>query len=159
MSSRFRMPTGHLRCWSAFRPGIDPSAQFARRLAESGCLVLIPTLIDRKDTWSGIPGIRMTNLPHREWIYRMAYQTGRHIIGYEAQTVLAAVDWFARENARHAAPIAVAGYGEGGLVALYSAALDPRIQATLVSGYFQPREQLVVRAGVSRYVVPGARVR
>ena len=124
------------------QPGVDASAQFARRLAESGCLVLVPTLIDRKDTWSGIPGIRMTNLPHREWIYRMAYQTGRHIVGYEAQAVLAAVDWFASENARNAAPIAVAGYGEGGLVALYSAALDPRIQATLVSGYFQPREQL-----------------
>jgi dienelactone hydrolase len=124
------------------QPGLDSSAQFARRLAESGCLVLVPTLIDRKDTWSGIPGIRMTNLPHREWIYRMAYQTGRHIVGYEAQAVLAAIDWFARENTRQSAPIAVAGYGEGGLVALYSSALDSRIQATLVSGYFQPREQL-----------------
>jgi dienelactone hydrolase len=124
------------------QPGVDASAQFARRLAENGCLVLVPTLIDRKDTWSGIPNIRMTNLPHREWIYRMAYQTGRHIIGYEVQAVLAAVDWFTSENARHAAPVAVAGYGEGGLIALYSAALDPRIQTTLVSGYFQPREQL-----------------
>ncbi len=124
------------------QPGVDASAQFARRLAESGCLVIVPTLIDRKDTWSGISGIRMTNLPHREWIYRMAYQTGRHIIGYEVQAVLAAVDWFANENARNAAPIAVAGYGEGGLVALYSAALDPRIHVTLVSGYLQPREQL-----------------
>jgi dienelactone hydrolase len=127
---------------AGLQPGVDTSAQFARRLAENGCLVLVPTLIDRKDTWSGIPGIRMTNLPHREWIYRMAYQTGRHIIGYEAQAVLAAIDWFDSENARHAAPIAVAGYGEGGLVALYSAAMDTRIQATLVSGYFQPREQL-----------------
>lgn len=127
---------------AGLQAGMDTSAQFARRLAESGCLVLIPTLIDRKDTWSGIPGIRMTNLPHREWIYRMAYQTGRHLVGYEAQAVLAAIDWFARENTRQAAPIAVAGYGEGGLVALYSAALDPRIQATLVSGYFQPRERL-----------------
>src|SRR5437867_4210212 len=46
--------------------GVDSSAQFARRLAESGCQVLIPTLIDRKDTWSGIAGVKMTNLPHRE---------------------------------------------------------------------------------------------
>lgn len=127
---------------AGLQPGLDASSQFARRLAENGCLVLIPTLIDRKDTWSGIPGIRMTNLPHREWIYRMAYETGRHIIGYETQAVLAAVDWFTNENARSVAPIAVAGYGEGGLLALYSAAIDQRIQATLVSGYFQPREQL-----------------
>jgi hypothetical protein len=55
-------------------PGVDGSAQFARRLAENGCEVLVPVLIDRADTWSGIPGIRMTNQPHREWIYRMSYE-------------------------------------------------------------------------------------
>jgi dienelactone hydrolase len=123
-------------------PGIPPGAQFARRLAENGCLVLIPTVINRKDTWSGIPGIRMTNQPHREWIYRMAFEAGRQIVGYEVQAILAAVDWFDRENAKTRAPIAVAGYGEGGLSAFYSAAIDPRIDAALVSGYFQPREEL-----------------
>ncbi len=127
-------------------PGVDPAAQFARRLVENGCQVLVPVLIDRKDTWSGSPRIRMTNQPHREWIYRMAYQVGRHIIGYEVQKVLAAVDWFAAENQRQrgasAIPIGVAGYAEGGLLALHAAALDNRIQATLVSGYFQPREEL-----------------
>ena len=90
---------------AGLQPGIEGRAQFARRLAESGYQVLVPTLIDRQDTWSGIPGIRMTNLPHREWIYRMAYEAGRHIIGYEVQAVLAAIDWFAAENVRHAAPV------------------------------------------------------
>ncbi len=116
--------------------------QFARRLAENGCQILIPVLIDRHDTWSGIPGVRMTNQPHREWIYRMSFEVGRHIIGYEVQKVLAAVDWFAHENATRALPVAIAGYGEGGLLALYSAALDPRIQSVLVSGYFQSRQEL-----------------
>jgi dienelactone hydrolase len=102
--------------------------------------VLVPVLIDRRDTWSGVPSIRMTNLPHREFLYRMSYELGRHIIGYEVQKVLAAVDWFARQSA--GAPIAVAGYGEGGLLALYSAALDQRIGAALVSGYFQARRQV-----------------
>ena len=36
----------------------------------------------------------------------------------------------------------MAGYGEGGLLALYAASLDTRIESTLVSGYFQPREEL-----------------
>lgn len=117
-------------------------AQFARRLAESGCQVVIPVIIDRQDTWSGIPWVKMTNQPHREWIYRMSFEVGRSIVGYEVQKVRAAVDWFATENASHAVPIMVAGYGEGGLLALYSAALDTRIDATLVSGYYQPREQL-----------------
>ena len=117
-------------------PGLAASAQFARRFAESGCEVLVPVLIDRRDTWSGIPGVRMTNQPHREWIYRMAFEAGRHIIGYEVQKVLAAVDWFAAQGG----PIAVAGRGEGGLIALHAAALDPRIGAALVSGYFRPRD-------------------
>jgi dienelactone hydrolase len=123
-------------------PGVDAAAQFARRLALNGCQVLVPLLIDRNDTWSGIPGLKMTNQTHREWIYRMAYEAGRHVIGYEVQKVLAGIDWFESENSTHSVPIGVAGYGEGGLLALYAASLDPRIQATLVSGYFQSREEV-----------------
>ncbi len=115
-------------------PGVPESSQFARRLAENGCRVLVPVLIDRKDTWSGHPGIRYTNQPHREFIYRMAYELGRHIIGYEVQKVLAAIDWFDRERPRK--PLGVIGYGEGGLLAFFSAAVDTRIDATVVSGYF-----------------------
>ena len=123
-------------------PGIPPSAQFARCLVESGCQVVVPMIINRDDTFSGIPGIGMTNEPHREWIYRMAYEVGRHIIGFEIQKVLAAVDWFVDENRNRALPIGIIGYGEGGLLALYSAALDERIEATVVSGYFQQREEV-----------------
>ena len=123
-------------------PGVDSAAQFARRLAGNGCQVLIPVLIDRSDTWSGIPGVKMTNQTHREWIYRMAYEAGRHVIGYEVQKVLSGIDWFESQNASQRVPVGVAGYGEGGLLALYAASLDPRIQATLVSGYFQPREEV-----------------
>lgn len=121
-------------------PGVPPEAQFARRLAESGFLVVIPTLIDRSDTYSGREGVRFTNQPHREFIYRMAYEMGRHIIGYEVQKVLALVDWFAASVPLR--PIGVIGYGEGGLLALHAAALDERIRAALVSGYFAPREEV-----------------
>jgi dienelactone hydrolase len=115
-------------------PGVPAESQFARRLAESGCRVVVPVLIDRKDTWSGNPRLgRLTNQPHREFIYRMAYQMGRHIIGYEIQKVLNLVSWFARDLDHP--PVGVIGYGEGGLIALYSGALEPRIQVTVVSGY------------------------
>jgi dienelactone hydrolase len=123
-------------------PGVDSACQFARRLAEIGCQVLIPTLIDRGSRLSGNPAIRMTNIPHREFIYRMAFQMGRHIIGYEVQKVLAAVDCFDSGAAGDKLPIGVIGYGEGGLVAFYAAAIDLRIDAVCVSGYFQPREQV-----------------
>jgi dienelactone hydrolase len=121
-------------------PGISPGAQFARRLAENKCQVIVPTLINRDDAFSGIPDIGMTNMPHREWIYRMAFEVGRHIIGYEVQKVLASVDWFEAENIQQRLPIGLMGYGEGGLLALYTAAIDTRIEATVVSGYFQARE-------------------
>jgi len=123
-------------------PGVPPQAQFARRLAEGGCQVLVPALIDRQDTWSGNPSIRLTNQPHREFIYRMAFEMGRHIIGYEVQKVLAAVDWFIHDAADQDPDIGVIGYGEGGLLALYAAAADPRIDAVVVSGYFQSRQDV-----------------
>jgi len=109
-------------------------SQFARRLAESGCRVLVPTLIDRGTTHG-----RLTN---REFLYRSAFEMGRHLIGYELQKVLAGVDWFATEAGDREAKIGVIGYGEGGMLALYAAALDSRIDATCVSGYFGSRQNL-----------------
>jgi dienelactone hydrolase len=121
--------------------GCPPHAQFARRLAESGCEVVVPVLVNRACDFSGNPQVRMTNQPHREWIYRMSYEMGRHVIGYEVQKILAVVDWF-EKRVGPGARIAVAGYAEGGLLALYSAAVDQRIAACLVSGYFDSRQRV-----------------
>jgi dienelactone hydrolase len=120
--------------------GVPPEAQFARRLAENGFQVVVPVLIDRSDNWSGNAQVAWTNQPHREWIYRQAYHMGRHVIGYEVQKVLAVVDWL-KERAGEKASVGVAGYGEGGLLALYAAAADPRLDACLVSGYFDGRQR------------------
>lgn len=121
--------------------GVRPSEQFARRLAENGCLVVAPVLLDRACDFSGNPQVRMTNQPHREWIYRQAYQMGRHVIGYEVQKVLSVVDWFERIGGPDVR-IAAAGYAEGGLIAFCSAAVDKRIAACLVSGYFDSRQRV-----------------
>jgi dienelactone hydrolase len=122
-------------------PGVPVESQFARRLAENGFQVVVPMLVSRAFDDSGNARIAMTNQPHREWIYRQAFHMGRHIIGYEVQKVLAAVDWF-KKRADPKAKIGVAGYGEGGLIAFYAAASDARIDATLVSGYFDSRQRL-----------------
>ncbi len=121
--------------------GIAAESQYARRLAESGFEVLVPVLIDRTSRWSGNPDIQITNEAGREWIYRQAYHMGRHIIGYEVQKVLAAVDWFCQRR-KGAGKIGVVGYAEGGLVGFYAAAADTRIDAVLVSGYFNTRQQV-----------------
>ena len=47
--------------------GLSPESQYARRLAENGCQVIIPTIINRSDTGSGSARLqRYTNQPHRE---------------------------------------------------------------------------------------------
>lgn len=108
-------------------PGVPKESQFARRLAENGCRVVVPTLIDRKDDFSGNAKLnRWTNQPHREFVYRMAYEMGRHVIGYEVQKVLAVVDWFSRQ---HLGLVAVVGCGEGGLIAENCAAVDTHVVA------------------------------
>ncbi len=121
--------------------GLSESVQFVRRLAEAGCLVAIPTLISRRDEFSGNPRVAFTNQPHREFLSRQAFEVGRHVIGYEVQKVLAAVDLI-EQHAPRPIPIGVVGVGEGALLAMYSAAIDTRLQASLVCGYFQEREEI-----------------
>lgn len=123
--------------------GLPPRRQFARRLAESGCIVVIPVLLDRSDRFSTTAaGGLHPNLPHREWIYRQAYVLGRHPIGFEVEKIESAVDWLSRQNPRGAGKLGVAGWGEGALLAFYSAAVDRRIDASVVSGYFDAREAI-----------------
>lgn len=123
--------------------GVPEQAQFVRRLAAAGCLVVLPALISRSDEFSGCPQVTYTNQSHREFVYRQAFEVGRHVIGYEVQKVLAAVDLLQHmKRPPEALPIGVAGIGEGGLLALYAAALDRRIASTLVCGYFQRREDV-----------------
>lgn len=110
------------------------------KLAMQGWAVLVPTPIDRSSKFSGNADIqRSTVQPHREFVYRMAFEMGRHVIGYEVQKTLAAVDWFAKQKMPK---IGVWGWGEGGSIALYSGALDPRLTETHISGYVRPREHL-----------------
>ena len=125
-------PAGHV----VVLPDADGTqADFARHLAGNGYEVVVPVLIDRSSR-----GLKVTDQSHREWIYRQAFHMGRHVIGYEVQKILAAVDWFRQRDP--GARVGVAGYGEGGLLALYSAAADTRIDAVLVSGYFDSRQNV-----------------
>jgi hypothetical protein len=138
--------------------GGSPRDHYALRLAEAGFEVLVMSLIDRQDTFAGSDAAQATvggtaeatftptytNQPHREWIHRPAFQMGRHIIGFEVQKVLAAVEAFsAVAPSSPPLPIGLFGFGEGGLVALNAAALEPRIRCTVISGYFQGHHDLL----------------
>jgi len=118
-------------------PGLQGDEQLARRLAEMGISTKTLRLVDRSSEFSGRPEIRFTNQTHREFLYRPAFELGRHVIGYEVQKILRAVDEIPSGD-----PVILWGIGEGGLLALYAAAVDPRIQLCIVSGYFAERERV-----------------
>lgn len=122
-------------------PGLEPHRQFARRLAESGFELLILQTLSRDKWQTDDRRLARADYTDREWIYRQAFHMGRHVIGYEIQRVLAGVDWF-EQRREPDTKIGVAGYGEGGQIAFFAAALDQRIDVTLVSGYFAPREDV-----------------
>ena len=128
-------------------PGIDPNERIPERLDRGHqTSTTIPVLISRDDAFSGNPTVRFTNQPHREFIYRGAFEMGRHVIGYEVQKIMKLVDyhlWMKKmsPDVGHG-PIIVWGVGEGGLLAMHAAAIDPRIDACIVSGYFQERENV-----------------
>ena len=112
--------------------GLTPELQYARRLAESGCRVVVPMLIDRQE--------KISRLTRREFLYRSAFGLGRQLVGYEIQKTLAVVDWY--KKSWPAKPVGVIGWGEGGLISQYAAAVDTRIDAACVSGYFDSRQNI-----------------
>ena len=122
--------------------GVPREFQFARRLAENGCRVLVPALTSREMSKRAPPGQNgRANLTNREFAYRPAFELGRHMVGYELQAILAGIDWIKRDSKTNV-KVGVFGYGEGARLALYAAAVDPRIDATCVSGGFGPREEI-----------------
>ena len=112
--------------------GLTPELQYARRLAESGCRVVVPMLINREE--------KISRLSRREFLYRSAFELGRQLVGYEIQKTLAVVDWY--KKSWPAKPVGVIGWGEGGLITQYAAAVDTRIDAACVSGYFDSRQNI-----------------
>jgi dienelactone hydrolase len=114
--------------------------QIGLRFALAGFRLLIPAPVNR-ERYGGPDGkdeaIHKTDQTHREWIYRQAFQMGRHPLGYEVQTMLAALDWYAMQFP--GSEVTAAGYGEGGRVAMYAAALDDRFRHAFISGAFASR--------------------
>ncbi len=126
-------------------PGLPAHHQLAKRIVDEGINVFMPVVLNRSDEFSGNTNVRFTNQPHREFIYRGAFEMGRHIVGYEVQKILATVDLQVATNSlwkKEGTPIVVWGHGEGGLLALHAAAIDTRIDLCVVSGYFQERESV-----------------
>ncbi len=115
--------------------GVPAESQVARYLAGMGCRVIVPALISRRSE----KRLGRAELTNREYLHRAAFELGRTLAGYEVQISLSIVDWFMASSPE--TPVGIFGYGEGGMLALFTGALDTRIQVTCVSGFFGPREE------------------
>ena len=118
----------------------DKSIPMGKILADLGCRVIVPTLIDRKQGFSNNLEIsRKTNIPRREFIYRMAYEMGFQINGLEIQKLLPLINWFSFKDP--SIPIGVAGNGDGAFQALVLSFLDNRIKSSWIDGYHLNRNK------------------
>ncbi len=102
--------------------------QTGRLLAQKGFVVFAPFLVQRRtfcQPW----------LEDRQWLMRLAYQTGRHLIGGEVLQVLNVGQYLAGLPNVDSKRIGLAGTGQGGFTALLAAALDSRFAAVVSNGY------------------------
>ncbi len=114
---------------------------FPQRLAEAGYDVYVTTVVDRLTRLSVVaaqgPNPRHTDISHREFVYRQAFEMGRTLVGYETSIVLGLFDAVAE-----AGPVHVFGFGDGGEAALYAAALEPNIAGVGCCASFGQRQRL-----------------
>ena len=113
----------------------SPGASTPLALVANGFRVVVPALISRKMVQRN----GRSTISQREYLYRSAFELGRHIQGYEIQKALALVDWFRREAKDGKRLISVHGFGEGGLLALQAGAIDLRIDEVELHGCFGNR--------------------
>jgi dienelactone hydrolase len=107
---------------------LPDAKQISRKLALAGHVVFTPFFTQRRafsEPW----------LEDRQWLMRLGYQTGRHIVGAELMQIGSIVDFLMSMPQVDAGRIAILGHGQGGMTALYAAALDTRIAAAVSSGY------------------------
>ena len=108
----------------------------ALAIARCGGLVVIPQGASRHRE-ARLGRAIMTD---QEYLYRSAFILGRHLLGYHVHQNMAALDLLKKTIGQR--PIMVAGWGEGGWIALATGACDTRVDVTCVSGHFGPREKI-----------------
>jgi dienelactone hydrolase len=114
----------------------DP-ALWLSGLVGRGSLVYVPQSIERL---ADHPYCAVTKGKDRRMVlYRLGYPVGRTVPGLDVQETLSAVEYLSRREDTDPARIGLAGIGQGGMTALYAAALDRRVRAAVVADYFERR--------------------
>ena len=127
--------------WPERFAGLDGDSElpaWVSRLLACGASVYLPQSIERLQDH---PYSETTNNKDRRMIlYRLGYPVGRTMPGLDVQDALAAVDYLAGRSDVDPSRIGLVGIGQGGMTALYAAAVDRRASAVVVADYFQVRD-------------------
>ena len=108
----------------------------ARQCVQSGGVVLIPSVLQR-DREARRGRAKMTD---QEFIYRSAFELGRHPLGYHVQDSLNGIQ--ALRKTYPNCPTMIAGWGEGGWIALHAAAVSDAFDSACISGHFKDRRTI-----------------
>lgn len=114
----------------------EDTANYAVELAKLGVQVFVPEVIQRtEESRNG-----RVVVSDQEFLYRSSFVLGRHPLGYQVQAVQSLIDAISTKQPNQ--KIGLAGWGEGGWIALHAAALDDRVSEVLVAGHFQQRDDI-----------------
>lgn len=120
------------------------SAHWLTMLLERRVAVCVLITVDRK-MWkqsitSRTPPSLLPIIDRRELLSRLGFIVDRPLVGLEVQQVLALRDYLMKRFGTRKERIGLLGMRQGGMTALYAAAVDGHFGAVSIVDYFQQRE-------------------
>lgn len=114
------------------------TARWLRELLGRGVTVAIPEMVERRTDYQ--PGQNVGGYDRRRILWRLGFLVGRTLVGAEVQQIVELGDYLSSQPGIDAKRIGVWGEGQGGMTALYAAAVDEQLTTATVLDYFQQRE-------------------
>ncbi len=115
------------------------TAGWLRTLLGRGLAVAIPEMVERRADHALC--LQAGGHDRRWMLWRLGFLVGRTLAGMEVQQVVALADYLAAQAEIDGKRVGVWGEGQGGMTALYAAAIDERLAGATVQDYFQQREE------------------
>jgi len=133
-----------------------PELAIGKKLLKKNIAVVCPVFINHQEWWSGnsmvtnpepgkpTSGNAITNiLDHRRWLFQQGYHVGKQLIGDETAEIIACVNLLSTDSRISTNSIGVVGRDlDSGASAFFATALDEKIQAVMLSGYFNKRTDI-----------------
>ncbi len=116
----------------------DKPAEWLLTLLARNLVVAVPITIERRDDHPICRGAGGKD--RRRVLWRAGYIVGRTMVGLEVQQALDLREYLSAKPELAQKPIAIMGRGDGGMTALFAAAIDEHFAAAAILDYFQQRE-------------------